>query len=192
MIYNYRKELPMETPANTITIRNVMRVFADSNHDDIVTKAEWDATTAYSKDKINADRFVAIRPVGNDDSTETHVAWETARGVSEMPSPLFYEGRIHFIRDGGLWSVLEAKTGKRLVDRERLGIGGQAVASPIAANGYIYVVSETGTFAVLRSGDLLEIVAVNKLDESVRSTPVVAGNTLYIRTADHLWAFGQK
>jgi outer membrane protein assembly factor BamB len=192
LIYNYRKELPIETPGNTMTLRHIMGAFADSNHDNIVTKAEWDATTAYAQDKINADRFVAIRPGGKEDSTETHVAWETARGVSEMPSPLFYDRRIHFIRDGGLWSVLDAKTGKRLVDRERLGIGGQAVASPIAANGYIYVVNETGTFAVLRSGDSLEIVAVNRLDESVRSNPAIAGNTLYVRTADHLWAFVQK
>lgn len=192
LIWHIRKELPIEAPGNSFKIRDLMRWFVDSNHDNLVTKAEWDAMDAFSKDKFNADRFVAIRPGGKDDSTETHVAWETVRGLSEMPSPLCYNGRIHFIRDGGLWSVLDAKTGKRLVDRERLGIGGQAVASPIAANGYIYVVNETGTFAVLRSGDLLEIVSVNRLDESVRSNPAVAGNTLYVRTAEHLWAFAQK
>jgi hypothetical protein len=192
LIWHIRKELSIDAPGNSFTIRNLMRWFVDSNHDNIVTKAEWDAMEAFSKDKFNADRFVAVRPGGKEDSTETHVAWETVRGLSEMPSPLFYDGRIHFIRDGGLWSVLDAKTGKRLVDRERLGIGGQAVASPIAANGYIYVVNETGTFAVLRSGDSLEIVAVNRLDESVRSNPAVAGKTLYVRTAEHLWAFVQK
>ena len=57
--------------------------------------------------------------------------WETTKGLSEMPSALFYRGRLHFIRDGGLWTVIEPKSGERLLDRERLGIGGQAVASPI-------------------------------------------------------------
>ena len=63
----------------------------------------------------------ASAPGGKDDSTETHVVWETTRGLSEMPSPLFYQGRVHFLRDCGSWTVLEAKTGKRIVDRERLG-----------------------------------------------------------------------
>ncbi len=63
------------------------------------------------------------------------------------------------------------------------------VASPIAANGYIYTVNESGTFAVLRAGDTLDVAAVNKLGESVRATPAIAGNALYVRSAEHLWAF---
>ena len=107
----------------------------------------------------------------------TNLLWKTAvpRGVS---APV-------------IW-VVEPKTGKRLLDRERLGTVGQAVASPIAANGYIYTVNESGTFTVLRAGDTLDVAAVNKLGESVRATPAIAGDTLYVRTAGHLWAFGEK
>ena len=108
-----------------------------------------------------------------------------------MPSPLFYRGRVCFVRDGGMWTVLDPKTGKRLLDRERLGTGGQAVASPIAANGFIYTVNESGTFTVLRAGDTLDVAAVNRLGESVRCTPTIAGDTLYVRAAEHLWAFGK-
>jgi hypothetical protein len=85
-----------------------------------------------------------------------------------------------------------AKTGKRLLDRERLGTGGQAVASPIAANGYIYTVNESGTFAVLRAGDTLDVAGVNKLGESVRAAPAIVGDALYLRSAGHLWAFGES
>jgi outer membrane protein assembly factor BamB len=91
-----------------------------------------------------------------------------------------------------MWSVLDSKTGNRLVDRERLGIGGQYVASPIAANGFIYLVNESGTFAVLHAGDTLDIAALNKLGESVRCTPAIAGDTLYTRSATHLWAFAAE
>ena len=173
-------------------MRNLMQWFTDTNKDKIVTKAEWDADEAYAKDKFNADRFVAIRPGGKDDSTATHVHWETTKGLSEMPSPLFYQGRVHFVRDGGMWTVMDPKTGKRLLDRERLGTGGQVVASPIAANGHLYTVNESGTFAVLRAVDTLDIVAVNKLGESVRATPAIAGRALYVRSEEHLWAFGEK
>lgn len=130
-------------------------------------------------------------PAGSEDSTDSHVQWETTKGLSEMPSPCF-RGRLHFQRDGGLWTVIEPKSGKRILDRERLGSGGQAVASPIAADGHIYTVNESGTITVVRAGDALEVEAVNKLaGESVRTTPAIAGDALYVRTASHLWAFGK-
>jgi hypothetical protein len=188
--WHIRKEIPREVPGNNFRIRDLMNWYADSNKDGVVTKAEWDALEAFSNDKFNADRFVAIRPSGKGDVTATHVVWETTKGLSEMPSPLFYKGRVHFLRDGGLWTSLDPATGRRILDRERLGIGGQAVASPIAANGCIYIVNEGGTFAVVRAGDTLEVAAINKLGESVRSTPAIAGNRLVVRSAGHLWAFG--
>ena len=192
VIWHIRKDIPIDVPGNGFPMRNMLGAFIDENHDEVVTKAEWDASVAFTKDKFNADRFVAIRPGGKEDSTDTQVLWETTKGLSEMPSPLFYRGRVHFLRDGGLWTVVDPKTGKRILDRERLGTGGQAVASPIAANGYIYTVNESGVFTVVRAGDTFDVVAVNKLGESVRSTPAIAGESLYVRTAGHLWAFGAK
>lgn len=192
VIWHIRKEIPIETPGNGFALRSLCEIFIDTDKDRMITKAEWDASEAMANDKFNADRFVGIKPGGKNDSTDTHVVWETTKGLSEMPSPLFYRGRLFFLRDGGLWTVLEPATGKRILDRERLGIAGQAVASPVAANGFVYVVNERGTFAVIRAGDTLDIVAVNKLEAPVRSTPAIAANALYVRTPHQLWAFGQK
>jgi len=189
LIWHIRKEIPQEVPGNSFAFRFLLGNFMDRNKDKKVTKEEWDAMAEFASDKFNADRFVAVRPGGNEDSTETHVVWETTRGLSEMPSALYYRGRVHLIRDGGLWTVIDAKSGKRFVERKRLGIPGQAVASPVAANGYIYVVSEPGIFAVLRAGDAVDMAAINKLGESVRCTPAIANDTLYVRSATHLWAF---
>jgi outer membrane protein assembly factor BamB len=190
LIWQIRKEVAKDVPGNMFPLRNLMG-FADANKNRIVTKAEWDAMGAFSKDKFNADRFVGIRPGGRNDSTNSHVKWETTKGLSEMPSPLFYRGRIGFVRDGAMWTVINPATGERVLDRERLGIGGQFVASPIAANGFIYTVNASGTFAVLRADDTLDVAAVNKLGENVRCTPAIAGNRLYVRSTDHLWAFGE-
>jgi outer membrane protein assembly factor BamB len=192
LVWHIRKDVPKEVPGNLFPLRNLLEGFTDSNKDGIITKAEWDADEAYSKDKFNADRFVAIRPGGKQDSTDTHVQWESTKGLAEMPSPLFYRGRVYFVRDGGLWTAVEPGTGKRPLDRERLGTGGQYVASPVAANGHIYVVNEPGTFSVVRAGDTLKVDAVNKLGESVRTTPAIAANTLYVRSAGHLWAFSES
>ncbi len=192
LTWHIRKELPIETPGNAFPVRSMLAAYGDTDKNGIVTKAEWDAMDAFAKNKFNADRFVAIRPGGKGDCTDTHVQWETTKGLSEMPSPLFYKGQVHFLRDGGLWTVIEPSTGKRVLDRERLGSGGQAIASPIAANGYIYTVNGSGIFTVLRAGDSLQVVAVNKLGESVRCSPAIVGNTLFVRSAGHLWAFGNN
>jgi outer membrane protein assembly factor BamB len=192
LIWHIRKEIPQEVPGNSFKLRFMLGRFVDANRDKIITREEWEKSEAFNKSMINADRFVGVRPGGKDDSTETHVAWGTTKGLSEMPSALFYRGRVHFIRDGGMWTVIDPRTGRCVLDRERLGIGGQAVASPVAADGRIYVVNESGTFAVLRAGDSLEVLAVNKLGESVRATPALAGERIYVRSAGHLWAFGER
>lgn len=189
--WHIRPETPKETPGNYLPIRNLLEWFVDSDKNGMATKAEWDAMDAFSKDKMNADRFVAIRPGGRDNATESHVVWETSKGLAEMASPLFYRGRVYIIRDGGLLTVFEPKTGQRVLDRQRIGTGGQYVASPVAANGTIYLINEAGTATVLRAGDRLDVAAVNKLGENVRSTPAMAGNTLFVRTREHVWAFGQ-
>ena len=62
----------------------------------------------------------------------------------------------------------------------------------MAADGHIGVVNESGTFAVLRAGDTLDVLAVNKPGESVRATPALAGDRLYVRSSGHLWAFGEQ
>lgn len=67
-------------------------------------------------------------------------------------------------------------------------------ASPVSANGNIYVVSlDDGTCTVLKVGtDSPEVVAENlKLDEKTSATPAIVGDTLDVRTANHLWAFAE-
>jgi outer membrane protein assembly factor BamB len=160
----------------------------DGNKDGLVTKGEWDATLAFLRS--NEDNVQAIRPGGSGDSSSSHVAWKASRGISEMPSPLFYRGRLYFVRNGGMVTSYTPDSGRVVLDRQRLGTLGQYVASPIAADGRIYAASETGTIVVFRAGDTLEVVARNDLGESITATPAIADHKLYVRTANHLWAFG--
>ncbi|HRI13359.1 MAG TPA: hypothetical protein PLX89_10155 [Verrucomicrobiota bacterium] len=90
-----------------------------------------------------------------------------------------------------LESSFSAEAGRESEAPPEPGTTGQFSASPIAANGFIYLVNTSGTFAVLRAGDTLDVAAVNKLDESVRCTPAIAGNRIYVRSGEHLGAFGQ-
>jgi outer membrane protein assembly factor BamB len=82
--------------------------------------------------------------------------------------------------------------GTLLIDRQRLGVLGQYAASPVAADGRIYAASVSGTIVVFRTGDTLEVLARNDLAESVVATPAIGANNLYVRSAQHLWAFGER
>lgn len=190
-VWHMRKEVPNGAPGSVILLTELFG-FMDANNDKIITKAEWDVADAESRDPLAIDHLVAIRPGGKDDATETHVVWKTSRGLPEIPSPLYYRGSLYLVRDGGMWTAIDAPSGKILVDRERLGILGQFVASPVAANGYIYAASESGTIAVIRAGNNREVAALNKLGESVRTTPAIAGRALYVRTEKHLMAFAAQ
>jgi outer membrane protein assembly factor BamB len=189
--WHIRKEVPITASGNTIGIRNLLKSYIDGNKDGKVTKEEWDTTMAASTSPQQRDRFVAIRPGGKGDASDTHVAWETTKGLNEMPSPLYYRGRVYVVADGGRVSVFRPANGERLLDRQSLNVPGQYVGSPIAANGFVYTVSEAGTVVVLRAGDTLEIAARNPLGENVRSTPAIVGRTLYVRALERLWAFAE-
>lgn len=182
-----RREVPKDTPGNFLSWPRAL-AFADGNKDGVVTTGEWSALLAFLRS--NEDNVLAIRPGGSGDSSTSHVAWKASRGISEMPSPLFYRGRLYFVRDGGMVTSYTPDSGKVVLDRQRLGALGQYVASPIAADGRIYAASETGTIVVFRASDTLEVLARNDLGESITATPAIADHKLYVRTAKHLWAFG--
>jgi len=95
------------------------------------------------------------------------------------------------IRSGGLLSSVNAVTGKLLYS-ERLGSSGQYSASPVIANGNLYLISETGQITIAKTGDTFEIVHQHKLGESIQVSPAFDASTLYIRGAKHLWAFRKQ
>src|SRR5438552_18727814 len=129
----------------------------DSDRDGRITKSDWDKM----QDRLakSQNLLVAVRPGGRGDITETHIAWKATRGLPYVPSPLFYEGRVYLIKDGGMLSSFDAKTGKPYYLQERIGAEGSYYASPVAAAGRIYLASLTGKVTVVRAGgDKPEVV----------------------------------
>jgi hypothetical protein len=76
-----------------------------------------------------------------------------------------------------------------VLNTQRLGVGGQYAASPIGAGGRIYAAGVDGTITVFEAGDTLHVLARNELGERILATPAIVGDTLYVRTEKHLWAF---
>jgi outer membrane protein assembly factor BamB len=162
----------------------------DVNKDKMVTEEEWNGMAEAFAKAENA--VIAIRAGGHGDITKTHLAWKQTRSLPYVSSPLFYKGRLHTIKNGGLASCYEAKTGKVLYQDERLGAPGDYYASAVAADGRVYAVSQKGMVTVLEAADYLNVIARNDLKEDVMATPAIVENNIFIRTSEHLYGFRES
>ena len=80
----------------------------------------------------------------------------------------------------------------KLIYEERVDAPGAYFASPVAAEGRIYVASDQGEVTVIKGGDSMQVLAHNKLGEPILASPAVSDDTLFIRTAKRIWAFRAK
>ncbi len=162
----------------------------DKNRDGKFTAEDWVLMKATDTRADNV--LLAIKPGGRGDITATHVAWSFRRGLPYVPSPLYYDGRIYFVRDGGIMSSLDAKTGEPYYSQERLGATGNYYSSPVAADGRIYIASLPGKLSVVQAGGTKpQILHQSDFGTRILATPVLVGDMLYLRTTTHLWAFGK-
>jgi outer membrane protein assembly factor BamB len=164
----------------------------DLNKDGRITRDEWDPLYKLVHEARNI--AFALSPGWTGDASG-HLLWTKTKGLPYVPSAIVYRGQVVTIKDGGLVTAYDAKTGKEIYVQERVAAPGHYYSSPVAANGHIYFTSlSDGTITVLRAGTSRpEVVAKNpKFGERVSATPVIADNTLYLRTASKLYAFGEK
>src|SRR5262249_10466968 len=103
---------------------------------------------------------------------------------------LVYRGLMYTANKDGRLSAFDVKTGKEVYVQEQVGLGG-VYASPVAANGHIYLCGLDKSVIVVKAGNVPEKVSSAKLDDRTAATPAVAGNTIYIRTEKTLYAFAE-
>jgi outer membrane protein assembly factor BamB len=164
----------------------------DANGDGKITRDEWDAMIKFMAEGQNS--AFAVKAGGKGDVTKSHVLWRKTKGLPYVPSAVVYRGQYVMVRDGGLVTAYDAKTGDPLYS-QRVASEGRFYASPVGANGYIYLTClDDGAVIVLKAGEPKpEVAAKNPgLGERVSATPAIADDTLYVRSAGHLWAFAEK
>lgn len=132
--------------------------------------------------------LLALKPGGSGDLTDSHVVWQSKRGVPHTPSMLVIGDELYFISDGGIMTCVDARTGSEHW-KERLC--GTISGSPVTAEGRIYVQDEKGVCVVLKAGKRFEKLAENDLRERSLASFAVDDGTLYIRTAQNLYRIGK-
>ncbi len=140
--------------------------------------------------------FYAFRPGASGDITpkageqsNAHLAWKADKGSPYTTTPIVYGDFLYMVSDGGVLSAFEAKTG-RLVYQERLP--SSFSASPVAADGKLYLSSEDGDVFVVRAGPKFELLATNPVGEPLMSTPAITDGMLILRAHKHVYAVAER
>lgn len=128
-----------------------------------------------------------------DISGSDKILWTKKRGTPYVPSPLLYDGLLVYTQSNqALYTVVNAKSGKTYIDRERLKGVRSVYSSPVGAAGRIYLTDRSGTTLVLKRSRELNILARNELGEQVVSSPALVGDQLFLRGREHLYAIAQE
>lgn len=140
-----------------------------------------------------------VRPGGKGDltlpqnatSSET-IAWsKTGRG-SYMPTPLIYKGLLYVLANNGVFDCYELATGKEVYRQRLTDVGSGFSASPVAADGKIYLSSEDGDVLVIAAGETFRQIARNPMGELLMSTPALSQGVMYVRSSSSVFAIGTK
>ncbi len=136
----------------------------------------------------NRGYTLAVGTGGSGDVTATHKRWTAQKFAPDCPTPVIDQGRVFLIRDDGMASCLDLKTGESFW-QERL-FSDNVKVSPVAAEGRIYFTSGQGNCVVVKSGPKLEILARNEWKEETLSTPAFSSGRIYLRAGNHLSCIG--
>lgn len=184
----------------------------DADDDGRIAKAEWNegglhqVWFIYDQDddgtlqeeefdflKASATRIgglFAVRLGGSGDVTESHVLWtyDDRRGLPDGATPLAYQGVLYLLKDGGLMTAVDPATGE-ILKQARVGEPDGYWASPVAADGKLYLAGHSGQLSVLRAGAEWEPLAVSHLEEEVWATPALAEGQVFVRSMAALYCF---
>lgn len=141
-------------------------------------------STSFDTAKVNA-----VRLGGKGDVTTTHTAWTLAKGAPHTPSPLLVGDELYLVSDRGQFSCVDAKKGTVIWDDK---LRGNYSASPIFANGNIYLTSEEGKGTLLKAGRKKEVMGEFDIGEKTFASFAAADGALYVRTETQLYKFSKR
>ena len=151
--------------------------------------AVYDDGVIYSTRGYSSGPYLSVETGGRGDVSETHVRWRQPTRAPYVSSMLLYRGLLYMATENGILTISDPDTGEGVA---RTRLNGVYTASPVAANGHVYLLNEGGETVVLDAGPDARVVSRNALDERALASPAIAHGRLYIRTDQHLFAIGPE
>jgi outer membrane protein assembly factor BamB len=120
------------------------------------------------------------------------IVWSLTGRGSYMPTPLAYNGNLYVLANNGLFDAYNLKTGAEIYRQRLPTVGSGFSASPVAADGKIYLSNEDGEMLVVAAGDKFAHIATNSMGELLMATPALSDGAMYVRSSSSLFAIGRK
>ena len=151
-----------------------------------ITRKEYE----YYRNLFDVARNVvmAIKPGASGDATKTHVAWEYRRHIPFCASPLFFNNTVFTVKDGGILTSLDARSGKPL-QTKRVAGAGNYYSSPVAGDGKVYLLDQKGRLSVVSGEGKWKVLHRAQFCEETYATPAIVDGRIYLRTDGHLYCF---
>jgi outer membrane protein assembly factor BamB len=160
----------------------------DTDGDNFISAAEWNFSRSMGIGEFGA---VAIKPGKTQGKLDAQaVSWRFKKNLPFIPAPLVYQDVFYMVRDGGIFTSLDAKTGALLKEGRSREALGEYYASPVAADSKVFIASTEGKVSVIKAGGDWEVLRVNDLGEEIHATPALSEGRIYVRTHDSLYCFG--
>ena len=160
----------------------------DGNRNHQLDAGEW----GVMRSMLAAENgLLAIKLGGKGDVTEGAIKWKYQRPVPQVPSTLVYKGVLFMVNDSGILLSIDPNTGNVIKQGRLKGAIDKYFASPVGADGKVFLVSQDGTASVVDAKGEWEILSVNPLGDEVYATPAIADGKIYLRTKSTLYAFAQ-
>jgi outer membrane protein assembly factor BamB len=163
--------------------------YLDLDDSGFMEERDWNQ---YRDRRLGENALRAYRLGGEGDLTESNFLWKQSKTLPNVPSPLFYRGVLYTLKEGGIFSSFDPKTGAILKQARIAGALDDYYASPVAADGKIYTISEGGKAAVIQAGAQWEILRLNDMNDGAKATPAFADGKMYLRTYNTLYCFAKK
>ncbi len=159
----------------------------DENDDRFIVTEEWNKARALGAGEWGA---IAVRPGNARGQLEPGaIRWRLQKNIPYIPTPLLYQGVYYMVKTGGIITSLDPATGRILKEGRSPGALGEYYASPVAADGKVYLANTEGKITVLKAGTQWEVLAVNDIGDEINATPALSDGRVYVRTRGALYCF---
>jgi len=168
-------------------LANAFEAF-DRNRDELLDSGDWEVFRGMM---ASENGLLAIKLGGEGDQSATAIRWHYRKPVPQVPSTLLYDNVLYMINDSGILLSFDPTTGNVIKQGRLRGAIDKYFASPVAADGKVYLIGQGGAVSVLKAGGEWEIISVNELDDECFATPAIADGKIYIRTRSAIYCFAE-
>ena len=162
--------------------------YLDLDRTGFLEERDW---VQFQERRLGESALRAYKLGGKGDLTDTSLIWKQSKSLPNVPSPLLYQGVLYTLKEGGILTSYNPENGAILKQARVEGAPGDYFASPVGADGRLYLVSEGGKAAVIQPGAQWSVLKVNDLGDGSKSTPAFSGRYMFVRTYETLYCFAK-